>query len=152
MGLHAVRDGGLVERWIHYECRKSRLMVAIADQEKRFAWKFTLQPLKKCLIVLHTSGLAAQIFVDRWRVSRIAPARHQIRLPASREWKMVGGEIDEGKERARVVLAPKHLHGGVVVKTVRLALRRPHRPIIEEMFNSRRHLEALGAHEHRRCR
>ena len=122
-------------------------MVAVADQQERFAGKLPAQPIEQFRIGAKAHALPPQIFVDVGRIARRFPIRRQLGPPAVVPGVMVGGEIDEEKHRPLLALALDHAHRGVVVETIGLDTVGAERVLVEKSLNAGGGLKIPGAHE-----
>src|SRR3954462_947213 len=122
-------------------------MVAETHKQELIVGKLAAETLLELAVVVRAQLLPAQIFIDFERVSRVDPARQQIRTIAVIPGEVVDGEIDEHKNRAVVALLRDDAGSVVVVEAIRI--RRPAAQLfgVEEMLDTCGGLEAARAHK-----
>src|SRR5262249_28466675 len=144
---NARRHPGLIERGLYEPLGKQRLVVAEAHEQELLVGKFAPKPRFELSVVVHAHLLAAKVFVDLERVSRIDPAGHEIGTVVVIPGKVVGGEIDEDKDRTVAAISSDHLGGTVVKEDVSIGRAGVQLLGIEEMFDTGGCLKAAGAGE-----
>src|SRR6516162_734019 len=138
---------GLVERGVDEPLRKQRLVVAEAHEQELLVGKFAPKPLLELSVVARAHLLAAKIFVDLERISRIDPFGQEIGTVVVIPGKVVGGEVDEDKDRTAIAVLSNHPSGLVVKEAVGVGRAGVQLLGIEEMFDAGGCLKAAGADE-----
>src|SRR5262249_34752319 len=143
----ARRNLGLVKRRLDVASGKQRLMIPEPHDQERLAGKFALKTRFELPVVVGAHLLAAQIFVDLERISRIDPARQEVGAVAEIPWKMVHCGIDENEYLAMTVILRDHARRIVVKKTVGIRGPGVHLLGVEEMLDAGGCVEATRTDE-----
>src|SRR5262245_22983570 len=132
----AHRNLALAERRVDVAFREQRLMIAEPHDQERLAGKFARETRFELHVVVGAYLLAAQIFIDLERISRIDPAGQEVGTIAEIPWKMVHREIDEDEYRAMIVIVCDHSRGIIVIKAVGIRGPGVHLFGVEEMLDA----------------
>src|SRR5262245_64574084 len=124
---------GLVEGGVYEALGKQRLVVAEAHEQELLVGKFAAKTPLELNVIAQAHLLAAKIFVDLERVSRIDPVGQEIGTVAVIPGKVIGGEVDEDKGRTLTAGLSDHLRGSVVKENIGIGWPGAQRLGIEEM-------------------
>src|SRR5262249_51809259 len=136
---------GLVEPRVDEALGKQRLVVAEAHEQELLIGKFAAKPRFELSVVARAHLLAAKIFVDLERISRIDPVGQEVGTVVVIPGKVVGGEIDEDKNRTAGL--SDQLRGTIVKENIGIGRPRVQLLGIEEMLDASGCLKAAGAGE-----
>src|SRR5438093_11850954 len=93
-------------------------MIPEPHDKKLLARKFARETSLELRVVVGAHLLAAQIFVDLERISRIDPAGQEVGTVTEIPWKMVHREIDEHEYRTMTLIVRDHSRRIVIKNTV----------------------------------
>src|SRR5262245_12062537 len=144
-GLQMPRDRGLGECRIDNTIRKFRLMVAKANDQERVGREVAFEPVKQRGVVLRAQSLPPDIFIDAGAVSETAPVRREFRTKTHIPREMIGGGVNEKKQRAAAAFAGNNVGRLVEVEAVALKAAGAEILHVEIAFNTGRRLKAAGA-------
>src|SRR5947209_3319049 len=99
-------------------------MIAIADQQERFAGKLPGKPLQQVAIIQRRHTLTTDVLIYIRGIAEIAPTRGQFGTQTRIPGEMVGHGVNVEKKRSLAPLALHNVDGSIEIKTVSLEITR----------------------------